>query len=166
MHLAQTMSSKATPDLRIPKSSTSVSVKILDLSTIHKLPVNHLYAPPIPGIEYLDSAPSFSFLIEHDSGEKVLFDLGIPKDLSALGPQVAETLKESGYVIDVEQDVAEALESQGIKRGDVNAVIWRYVPRPVSTDICTESLVGADQQLATPIAIIKATSECSPQLQT
>ena len=164
------MSSKATPNLQIPKSSTSVSVKILDLSTIHKLPANLLYAPPIPGLEYLDSAPSFSFLIEHESGEKVLFDLGIPKDLSALGPQAAEGLKkglkEGGYGIDVVQDVAEALESQGIKRGDINAVIWRYVPRPVSSDICTESLVGADQQLATPIGIIKATSECSPQLQT
>ena len=133
------MSTKSTPNLNIPKSSTIVSVKILDLSTIHKLPVNRLYAPPIPGLEYLDSAPSFSFLIEHASGKKVLFDLGIPKELSALGPQVAERLKEGGYGIDVEQNVVEALETQGIKREEINAVIWRYVAALVPVSLLTDN---------------------------
>lgn len=119
------MATAEIPRLNIPSSSTTVSVKIIDLTTIAKLPAHRLYDPPIEGIEYLDPAPSFAFLIEHDSGQKLLFDLGIPKDLSALGPQVGERVKEGGYEIIVEKDVVDALEENGIKRDQINAVVWR-----------------------------------------
>ena len=108
---ATKMTSAAVPALNIASSSTTVSVKIIDLTTISGIHADRLFAPTIPGVQYLDPAPSFSFLIEHHSGQKLLFDLGIPKDLSALGPEVASRVKDGGYHIDVKRDVADELFS-------------------------------------------------------
>ena len=119
------MSTKAPAVVNVPPSSTTVSVKIIDVAYIARLSANALYQPPIPGIDYLQPAPSFSFLIEHASGQRVFFDLGIPTDVSILGPEIEARLKEKGHQIRVENPPVETLEKYGISRNEIDAVIWR-----------------------------------------
>ncbi|KAJ9602700.1 hypothetical protein H2200_012894 [Cladophialophora chaetospira] len=110
--------------VQIPKGSVTITTKILDLTTISGSSANNLYYPPIPGVERVRPVPSLSFLLEHPSGKKLLFELGVPKDIAVLGSEVADRLKKVGHRIEVEKDVVEVLEENGIKRGEIDAVIW------------------------------------------
>lgn len=114
------------PDLDIPHSDVTITTKVLDLVTIHGSNCNNLHHPPIEGVEVVRPVPSLSFLLEHHSGQKLLFDLGVPTDLRTLGSEVADRLKKVGHQITVQKDVVDALEEHNIKREDINAVIWRY----------------------------------------
>ena len=117
--------------LQIPDSAVTITTKVIDLTTISGSSANNLYYPPIKGVEHVRPVPSLSFLLEHPSGQKLLFDLGVPKDLAVLGSEVADRLKRVGHRIEVENDVAEVLEENNIKRGQINAVIWRCVEHVV-----------------------------------
>ena len=110
----------------VPKSSETVKVSIIDSTTrLFNISTQILFHPPIPGYELLEG-PTFSFLIEHKSGVKYLFDLAVRKDWSNLAPALAKTLKDYGFEITVEKGVHEILEEHGIKSKDINAIIWRY----------------------------------------
>lgn len=111
--------------LNIPPSSTSVSVKIIDVSTISNVPAHALFTPPVPGYTVARDSPSFSFLIEHPSGEKVLFDLGIRKDWQNLAPEITERFKKVGHKPSVQKNISEVLDEAGIGKESINAVIWR-----------------------------------------
>ena len=113
--------------LQIPDGTVTITTKVIDLTTISGSSANSLYYPPIQGVERVRSVPSLSFLLEHPSGKKLLFDLGVPKDITVLGPEVADRLKKVGHRIEVEKDVVEVLEENNIKRDEINAVIWRCV---------------------------------------
>lgn len=121
------MSSGKLQAFQIPDSTVTITAKIIDLTTISGSSANNLYHPPIKGVEQLRPVPSLSFLLEHPSGQKLLFDLGVPKDITVLGPEVADRLKKVGHRIEVEKDVVEVLEENQIQRDEINAVIWRSV---------------------------------------
>jgi len=71
---------------KVPSGKT-ISVRIIDsTSSINKLPVKALMGPPVPGFDLLPETGTWSFLIEHDSGRKLLFDLGIPTDWRDMAP--------------------------------------------------------------------------------
>lgn len=67
--------------------------------------------------------PSFSFLIEHD-GESILFDLGIRKDWENLPPGIVGIAKAIGAELNVDKNVAEVLQENGIdvKGGAIDTV--------------------------------------------
>lgn len=111
--------------MNIPSSSVSVSVKIIDVSTIDNVPAQAIFTPPVPGIQTLAPAPSFCFLLEHPSGQTVLFDLGIRKDWHNLAPAIVERFKKVGHKPSVEKNIADLLDEAGTGRENVNAVIWR-----------------------------------------
>jgi hypothetical protein len=111
----------------IPPSSSTVNVSIIDVCTISNVPVDALYTPPIPGLKYLAPAPSFCFLIEHASGKKVLYDLGIRKDWENLSPRIVERFKKVGHRPQVKKNVSEVLDEGGTGKDRINAVIWRLV---------------------------------------
>lgn len=111
--------------LNVPSSSVSVSVKIIDIATISNVPAAFLFTPPISGIKTLAPAPSFVFLLEHPSGQKVLYDLGIRKDWQNLAPEITERFKELGHKPSVEKNISEVLDESGIGKESINAVIWR-----------------------------------------
>lgn len=113
--------------LGIPTSSTSVSVKVIDISTISNVPAHALFTPPVPGFTVAGDCPSFSFLIEHPSGEKVLFDLGIRKDWQNLPTAITERFKKVGHRPSAQQNISEFLDEAGVGKETINAVIWRYV---------------------------------------
>lgn len=81
--------------------------------------------PPVPGLDTFATSPSLSFLIEHQSGRRLIWDLGIRKDFENYAPSIAEYIPTTKYNIQISKDVAEILEEEGVKREDVEAVIWR-----------------------------------------
>lgn len=115
----------APPALSIPTSSTTINVKVIDVCTIGNVPTKALFTPIVPNFDVFDGAPSFVFLLEHPSGQKLLFDLGIRKDWENLDPAIVERLKQHGYRVDVERGIAEFLDEVGVGKEHINAIVWR-----------------------------------------
>ena len=117
---------KPVPTLNIPPSDTACKVSIIDSTAFIKgIPLGLLTTPMIKGADFLD-CPSFAFLVEHPSGRKVLFDLGVRKDWEHLAPGIVQFLKTNGWGIDVKKNVAEILEENGVKLDSIEAIVWRY----------------------------------------
>lgn len=112
------------PPLDISSGST-VSVKMIDSTTAMKLPLSLIMGPKIPGHDHLH-CPAYSFLIEHPSGRKLLYDLGTRKDLENLAPSILDMINTPGWEFKVERDVAEILEENGVATGSIEAVIWSH----------------------------------------
>jgi hypothetical protein len=108
------------PDLKIPSSTSTVSVRIIDTTSHLSIPLAPYVFPAIKGFTEL-SFPSFSFLIEHPSGRKLLYDLGIRKDFEKLPPAISSYVKD--LKVTVKKDVKEILEG-GVEGKDIEAVIW------------------------------------------
>ena len=144
---------KPAPDLHIPSANSIVQVSIIDTTThIGGIPNGLFMVPPIPGYEYLN-CPSYSFLIEHSSGRKILFDLGVRKDWDNLAPKVFNRLKESDWDIRVPKDVREILEEEGIDPGTVDGIVWRF-DDPVSHSMIVFRISYGDQYKADIIPVI------------
>ena len=112
--------------LNIPDSATSISVKIIDVSTISNVPADALFTPPVPGVKTMSDCPSFCFLLEHPSGQKVIYDLGIRKDWeTGLAPAIVERFKLAGHKPSVEKNVSEVMDESGLGKHNIKAVIWR-----------------------------------------
>ena len=111
--------------LNIPPSSSTVNVKMIDVSTIAGIQAKALFQPPVPGFDLINPAPSLVFLLEHASGQKVLFDLGIRKDWEKLDPAIVERFAAHGHKVSVEKGISEVLDEAGTGKDNINAVIWR-----------------------------------------
>lgn len=122
---------KPAPALNIPSSTTTVKVSIIDsTSHISNLPSSEFMGPPIKGYDFLD-CPAFSFLIEHPSGRKLLFDHGVRKDWWNLAPKITSRLKDGGWKVEVKKGVSEILEENGVALESIEGIIWRYaLPHP------------------------------------
>lgn len=118
--------SPAPPDLKIPSSSTTVKVRIIDTTTsIDGIKLGPFVQPEIKGHEVL-KCPAFSFLIEHASGRKLLFDLGVRKDYENMAPRIVDRMKNGGWKVTVKQGVREQLEANGVEGKDIEAIIWSH----------------------------------------
>lgn len=84
------------------------------------------------GMKYMTEMPAWSFLIEHPSGQKLLFDLGMPTDWLAFSPFVQRILEKVKADIAVEEEVIDILEKNGIGADEISGIIWRCVGMPVS----------------------------------
>lgn len=105
----------------------SVTVRIIDsTSSINALPAKALMKPDIPGFDILPELPTWSFLIEHESGRKVLFDLGVPTDWEDMAPKVSDRLKKSGWEINVKKSTISILAEQNIKPESIEAIVWSH----------------------------------------
>lgn len=82
-------------------------------------------APPVPGLETFKDSPSLSFLIEHLSGRRVVWDLGIRKGYCNHAPKIRDYIPTTNYQIEVTKDVVDILEEDGVHGADTEAVIWR-----------------------------------------
>lgn len=81
----------------------------------------------IKGHEELE-APSFAFLIEHPTGRKLVFDLGVRKDYHNMAPVWVKLQASMGEAskVSVKQGVREILEAHGVSGSDIEAVIWSH----------------------------------------
>ncbi|KAL2825380.1 beta-lactamase-like protein [Aspergillus pseudoustus] len=112
--------------LSLPNGSTAVDVGIIDSTARLTVPAAHLLAPTT-GLDNLTlTAPSYSFLIQHPTGRKVLFDLGLRKDWWNLTPSTAHFLRTSGWKLEAAKNVSEILQGNGESLSAVEAVIWSH----------------------------------------
>ncbi|KAE9390012.1 hypothetical protein BT96DRAFT_967852 [Gymnopus androsaceus JB14] len=113
-------------NITLPKSSVTVSVKVLDIASPKTNVAAALFLSPVkPGLERL-SVPVYSFLIEHPSGRKALFDLGPMKDFTKLPPTLREMIAQAGFDMSVDSDVIEQLNAGGVSVDDIDTVIWSH----------------------------------------
>ena len=110
----------------VPPGTETVQVRIIDTTVrLSKLPLGLLMQPPLQGMPYLPEIPAWSFLIEHPSGQKLLFDLAVPKDWRSLSPVVLQVLEKISARIRVTEDVIDILKTNGIAADQISGIIWR-----------------------------------------
>jgi glyoxylase-like metal-dependent hydrolase (beta-lactamase superfamily II) len=114
------------PACIVPASSTTVKVSLINAVNFGPAQIHRFMAPPVPGLEQFRTSPSFSFLVEHPSGRKLVFDLGIRKDHQNYSKKIAEYLPTTNYDIQVSKNVVEILQEQGVKPNEIEAVIWSH----------------------------------------
>lgn len=69
-------------------------------------------------------------MIEHPSGRKLLYDLGLRKDWESLSPRVGlQEAVMTGVIADitVKKNIAQILVDAGVKLEEVEGIIWRLV---------------------------------------
>jgi glyoxylase-like metal-dependent hydrolase (beta-lactamase superfamily II) len=116
----------AAPDLHIPPSGTTVSVRIINTTAhISNISYDYFVTPHIKGVDTI-TAPAYSFLIEHPSSRKLLFDLGVRKDHENLPPIIANRIRDENWGCETEKDVREILEEDGVSPDDVEGIIWSH----------------------------------------
>lgn len=90
------------------------------------LPCSHLLTPSITHHETLH-IPSLSFLIEHSATKrKLLFDLGLRKDISTLPPTVQKIFSDSGWDLRVEKNVSDILIEDNVSPEEIEAVVLTH----------------------------------------
>jgi glyoxylase-like metal-dependent hydrolase (beta-lactamase superfamily II) len=72
--------------------------------------------------------PSMSWLLYHEPSQKyIIFDLGLPKDISSFTPAIQDRLK-SIVTIDVQEDVQDGLKNKGLNpKTDIDTVIFSHL---------------------------------------
>ena len=136
----------AHPNLNIPDSGNTVKVRVIDTGARATLPFS-MVTPTIKGFETLKDFPAFSFLIEHPSGRKILFDLGIRKDWNNYAGPITDAFRERGWIVTTEKGVEEVLEEHGVRRGEIEAIVWSHwhwdhLGNPAVFEPSTSLLVG------------------------
>lgn len=113
--------------LELPAGETSVIVKLINPVNFGPAQIHRFMAPPVPDLETFPTSPSLCFLLEHPTGRRLVWDLGIRKDYHNYSPSIAQYLPTTKYDIQVEKSVADILEDHGVSRSSVEAVVWRQV---------------------------------------
>jgi len=113
------------PPISLPPGNEYINVKMINPVNFGPAILQRFMAPAVPGLETFESSPSLSFLLEHPSGRKLVFDLGIRKDFSNYAPSIRDYLPTTKYKIDIETDVATTLRAQQVSLESIEAVIWR-----------------------------------------
>ncbi|KAJ9608747.1 hypothetical protein H2200_006518 [Cladophialophora chaetospira] len=130
-----------------PPGDTIIAVKLINPVNFGPAILNRFMAPPVPHLESLKTSPSLSFLLEHPSGRRLVWDLGIRKDYQNYSPKIANYLPGTGYTIDVTKNVADILVEGGIELASVEAVIWSHwhwdhIGDPSTFPATTDLVVG------------------------
>ncbi|KAL0575436.1 hypothetical protein V5O48_006527 [Marasmius crinis-equi] len=115
-------------EIVLPSSSSTVSVKAFNtVDDTCQAPAALFLEPVLAGRESMASFPVYSFLIEHGSGRRIMFDLGPRKDVEAYPPKLKERfLSIPGFNIRADKDIVEQLEKGGISLESVDTVIWSH----------------------------------------
>ncbi|EXK76953.1 hypothetical protein FOQG_18318 [Fusarium oxysporum f. sp. raphani 54005] len=112
------------PILEIPSSQHVVDVSVIDSTTDVRCPWGFFVKNPLPGHETLE-CPSFVFLVQHPSGSKILFDLGLRKDTEAFPPVIQQGM--TMVQMKAEKDVAQVLQEDGkISLDEIDSIIWSH----------------------------------------
>lgn len=115
----------AKPLVELPAGQQIVTVKLINPVNFGPAILSRFMAPAVPGLETFATSPSHSFLLEHPSRRKLVFDLGIRKDYENYSANIAAYIPTTKYNIDVEKNVVDILEDGGVKAQEIEGVIWR-----------------------------------------
>ncbi|KAJ5064924.1 hypothetical protein PSV08DRAFT_348026 [Bipolaris maydis] len=122
--MASEVAAVHSPSLEVPAPNKLVTVRVIDTGNRATVPAGYFMEPHIEGHEIMKS-PQFSFLIEHSSGKKILFDLATRKDPENLSPVIRQSIAAGGLAFEGDKDVVDILEENGIKREETEEVVWR-----------------------------------------
>ncbi|KAH7168103.1 beta-lactamase-like protein [Fusarium sp. MPI-SDFR-AT-0072] len=141
------MAPEKAPHLEIPPGEAIKAVKLINPVNFGPAILERFMAPAVPGLETFKSSPSLSFLIEHQSGRKLVFDLGIRKDYDNYSPSIVKYLPTTKYTIEVAGNVADILQDNGVPLTEIEAVIWSHwhwdhIGDPSSFPHLTDLVVG------------------------
>lgn len=114
------------PSITIPEGSLAVKVHLVNTVNFGPAQIHRFMEPAVPGLETFKTSPSHSFYIEHPSGRKLVFDLGIRKDYQNYSKSITDYLPTTKYDIQVSKNVSDVLEESGIEPGSIEAVIWSH----------------------------------------
>jgi glyoxylase-like metal-dependent hydrolase (beta-lactamase superfamily II) len=118
------MTSKALFD--IPPGATA-QVSIIDPTfRLSNMPMGYLLTPGMDGFDTLDPLTTWSFLVQSSTGQRALFDLGVPPDINTFSPAVVQKLKASGWTVEAKQHVADILKENGVDPAEIGDVIWSH----------------------------------------
>ena len=106
-----------------PRASHS-RFELLTPTTELKLDSRQFVGPPVPGFDFINGM-AYSFLLEHPSGRKLLFDMGMRKDWQNLSKPMSDRIISSGLVVSAEKNVADILNENGMKCDEIEGIIWR-----------------------------------------
>lgn len=118
------MTSKALFD--VPPGAVA-QVSIIDSSLrITNMPAEYLLTPRMEGFDTLPFVPTWSFLVQSSTGQKALFDLGVPPDTSTYAPAIVDKLRENDWTAEAKQHVADILREHGLDPSEIGSVIWSH----------------------------------------
>ena len=103
--------------------------------------------PDLEGFDNMPELPTWSFLIEHQSGRKLLFDLGVPTDWDNMSPHLSGSLKKRGWGIEVQKSTVELLKEQNIRPEEIEGIVWSHwhwdhIGNPSTFPPSTKVIVG------------------------
>lgn len=112
-------------NFKVPSGAVA-NVRIIDTTTsIKQLAVKYLMTPPIPGFDILPELPTWSFLVESDTGKKALFDLGVPPNWEDFAPAVMKRLTTNGWEVKADKHVVDILKENQVDPASINSIVWR-----------------------------------------
>jgi hypothetical protein len=112
--------------INLPSGTITVKTSLINSVNFGPAQIHRFMSPAVPGLETFKTSPSHSFLIEHPSGRKLVFDLGIRKDYQNYAKKIVEYLPTTNYTINVTRNVADILQESGIDLNGIEAVIWSH----------------------------------------
>ncbi|KAL2802297.1 hypothetical protein BJX63DRAFT_426168 [Aspergillus granulosus] len=141
-------------DLKIPVSSSTVTVRVIDSTTSLFLNPPLFWEPEIEGLEAVD-APVLCFLISNENcgqTRHILFDLAVRKDWENCAPATVKLINRTTHVR-VKKGIADILDSNtntdecAIRSCDIEAIIWSHhhfdhVGDPSTFPTSTHLIVG------------------------
>lgn len=135
VHLIRALNMSSTgPSLNIPRSLSTVQVRLIDTGAFRDVNAAHLFKQAIKGFDAI-RMPSWSFLISHGDTH-ILFDLSIRKDWKTGFPPIFDPLigntagdADSQLNIHADSDVREIIESDNTLKlncHSISACIWSH----------------------------------------
>ena len=79
--------------IQLPAGEVIVKTAFICNATLSGIPMSRFAKPNVRGLRALDKAPRFSFFIQHPSGRRILFDVGVRKDWRNLSPVLVEPVR-------------------------------------------------------------------------
>lgn len=110
----------------LPPGEVVVRVSMINPVLFGPVILKRFMAPAVPGLETFETLPTLCFLLEHPSGRKLVWDLGIRKDYTNYAPEIASYITTTKYHIQAPKNVADILQEEGVDLHQIEAVIWRF----------------------------------------
>lgn len=111
--------------VQLPQGKIAVAVKMINPVNFGPAIIKRFMAPDVSGLETFKTSPSLCFLLEHPSGRKLMWDLGIRKDYCNYAPSIANYLPSTRYKIEITKNVVDILRENGVSPHDTEGIIWR-----------------------------------------
>ena len=121
-------SHKPSQDLFDIPQGAAAKISIIDSTLrVNKLPAKDLVLPQVTGFDFFPTTPAWSFFVESSTGERAIFDLGVPPNFTeSFSPALVERIRSFGWDVSVEKHVVDVLREHGVDPKTVGSIIWSH----------------------------------------